>query len=187
MIAAVRHDVGRMATFTAILLMISVASLTAGCASVGRNRSSLRQLAPAGGRAEVIPGSWERVEVLRRGSPLVVTLKSGDRLEGGFKALASGVLALTDSAGKEFSIPRSEVRRIVAQASRDKLTNGALIGAGIGLGAALAILAIVGSADGYVLPSAKWGAPLLLSSVGSLIGTLVDRAHKRQEMIYVAP
>ena len=70
---------------------------------------------------------------------------------------------------------------------KDDLTNGALIGAGVGLSAALVVLAIAGSADGYVLPSAKWGAQLLLSGLGSLVGMLVDRVHKREEMVYVTP
>ena len=67
------------------------------------------------------------------------------------------------------------------------LGNGALIGAASGLGAALGILAILGSQDGYVLPSAKVGAPLLLSGVGALLGALVDRAHEGGRVLYVSP
>ena len=55
------------------------------------------------------------------------------------------------------------------------------------MAAALAVLAGAGSGEGYVLPSAKWGAPLLLSGVGIVVGLLVDRAHKGQDPIYVAP
>ena len=116
----------------------------------------------------------------------MVTLKTGDRLEGAFKAFAPEALTLTDSAGNEFSVPRSEVGTIVAQV-RDDLVNGALIGAGIGFGAALGVLAIVDSRDGYVLPSAKWGAPLLLSGIGTLVGILVDRAQNGKELLFRAP
>lgn len=146
----------------------------------------MRQLTTSAKRAAMIPGSWERVEALRPGSPLVVTLKNRDRREGAFKALRPGVLSLTDPAGVEFDVPRSEIGKIETQRKGDGLANGALIGAGIGLGAALAILAVAGSGDGYVLPSAKWGAPLLLSSVGGLTGALIDRAQKSQ-VIYLAP
>jgi hypothetical protein len=120
------------------------------------------------------------------GSPLVVTLKSGVRLEGAFNSLAQGELALTDRAGQPLTIASSDTSRIVTQVD-DTLTNGALTGGGIGLAAALALLAAAGSGEGYVLPSAKWGAPLLLSGVGIVVGMLVDRAHKGQDLIYVTP
>ncbi len=83
-------------------------------------------------------------------------------------------------------VSRSEVGRIVAT-MKDDLTNGALIGAGVGLSAALVVLAITASRDGSVLPSAKWGAPLLLSRLGGLAGVLIDRARKREEVVYIAP
>jgi hypothetical protein len=35
--------------------------------------------------------------------------------------------------------------------------------------------------------SAKWGAPLLLSSIGGVVGALIDRAHEGEEILYVAP
>jgi hypothetical protein len=173
---------GEHVAFTSRLLVIAVAVSCTACASSGRSWSQL----PTPGRSRVVPGSWDRVESIRLGSPFVVTLKMGDRLAGTFKALCADVLILTDPAGKEFSIPRSEIARIVTQAE-DRLASGAWIGAAVGLGTALAVLAIAGSGDGYVLPSAKWGAPLLLSGVGSLVGVLVDRAHKGKEAIYLAP
>src|SRR5688572_2822298 len=70
---------------------------------------------------------------------------------------------------------------------KDGLANGALIGAAVGAGAALSILAIAGSGEGYVLPSAKVGVPLLLSGVGALVGALVDRAHEGSRLPYVSP
>ena len=100
--------------------------------------------------------------------------------------MAPEALTLTDPAGKEFSVPRSEVGTIRTPV-RDDLANGALIGAGIGFGAVLSVLAIVASRDGYILLSAKWGAPLLLSGVGSLVGLLVDRAQNRRELLFQAP
>jgi hypothetical protein len=168
------------------LLTLVIALLGSACASARPNRAALLQFTPPSRSAGPIPGSWEKVEGLRLGSLLVVTLKTGARLAGALKALTLGDLTLTDATGKEFMIARSEVGAIVAQV-RDDLTNGALIGAGVGLSAALAALAIAGSRDGYVLPSAKWGAPLLLSGLGSLGGMLVDRAHKREQIVYVAP
>jgi hypothetical protein len=169
-----------------ILLMLSAACWSTACASIGRNRSGLVRGLPAVSRGGVIPGSQEKLEALPAGSPLVVTLKSGERLEGAFKAVGPALLTLTDRAGMEFSIPMAQVEKITARGTRDRLTNGVAIGAGIGLGAALAILAAAGSQDGYVLPSAKVAAPLLLSGVGGVVGALVDRAHKGEQVLYRA-
>lgn len=185
MITIARHEVGTSVVSSALLMLV-IALSSAACASAPPNRAALLQFTSPPRSAGPIPGSWEKVEGLRLGSPLVVTLKTGARLTGALKALTLGDLTLTDATGKEFLIQRSEVGTIVAQV-RDDLANGALIGAGVGLTAALAALAIAGSGDGYVLPSAKWGAPLLLSGLGSLGGMLVDRAHKRQQLVYVAP
>ena len=82
------------------------------------------------------------------------------------------------------SFARSQVRAVQ---KKDGLANGALIGAAVGAGAALSILAIAGSGDGHVLPSAKVGAPLLLSGVGALVGALVDRAHESSRLPHVSP
>jgi len=65
--------------------------------------------------------------------------------------------------------------------------NGALIGAGIGVAIAASILAVAASEDGYVLASAKWGAPLLLSAGGAVIGVFVDRGHTNDQVVYVRP
>jgi hypothetical protein len=59
----------------------------------------------------------EKPGILRR-------LKTGARVSGALKALTVGALSLTDAAGKEFIIARSEVGTIVAQV-RDDLANGA--------------------------------------------------------------
>lgn len=82
------------------------------------------------------------------------------------------------------SFARSQVSAVQ---KKDGLANGALIGAAVGAGAALGILAIAGSGDGYVLPSAKVGAPLLLSGVGALVGALIDRAHGDSRLPSLSP
>jgi hypothetical protein len=184
-ITMARYEFGTSVVFSALLMLV-IALSSAACASARPNRATLLQFTSPLRSAGPISGSWDKVEGLRVGSPLVVTLKSGDRFEGALKGLTRGGLTLTAPSGQEFEVPRSEVGRIVAKA-KDGLTNGGLIGAGAGLGAAVVALAIAGSRDGYLLPSAKWGASLLLSGVGSLGGMLVDRAHKRQQLVYVAP
>jgi hypothetical protein len=118
---------------------------------------------------------------------MVVTLTDGTRREGDFRTLGPGDLGVTDSAGREFGVPRANIRQIVVRGDVDAVMDGALIGAGIGLATAAAILAIAASGDGYVLPSAKWGAPVLLSAVGGVIGAFMDRAHRDDRLVYVRP
>jgi hypothetical protein len=169
-----------------MVLMSSAIFLTAACASIGRHGSGQVHIRPSASHDGVVPGSRARLEALQPGVPLVVTLNTGQRLQGALKAASFSVLVLTDRPGKELSVPMSQVERIVAAGTRDSLGNGVAIGAGIGFGAALAILAGAGSQDGYVLPSAKIGAPLLLSGVGALVGAFVDRAHESEQVLYRA-
>jgi hypothetical protein len=168
-------------------LAICAASLSAGCAAAGRFSPHLLQSPSGVQRAGAIPASWDKVVVLPPGSPVVVTLLDGDRVKGAFRTLGTDNLGLTDSAGRPLDVARSNIRRIVAQGTRDGLKNGVLIGAGIGLGTAAAVLAAAASGNGYILPSAKWGAPLLLSAGGGAIGIVVDRAHRHDQLIYVRP
>ena len=162
---------------TAVLLMSATACTT------GRYPLRAPQADTSSKYGAVTPGSWEQVSALQPGAPLVVTTNSGQRLAGVFDALDSTTLRLIAAPGTPVIVQRSEIARIAAPATSDGLTNGTLIGAGAGLGVALAILGALGSQDGYVLPSAKTGAPLLLAGVGGLVGMLIDRGHERPERI----
>src|SRR5919109_4607269 len=103
MLRPAQDEIGRVAAHTITLLLICTALLTAACASAGRSWSGLLQ--SSGPRRPVAsPGSWERVETLREGSRLIITLKIGSLVEGPFKALGPELVVLTDSAGREFSV-----------------------------------------------------------------------------------
>jgi len=169
-----------------ILVMIMTSLFSVSCASAVRTRSSLAQPTAHISPNKVIPGNWEAVEVLRQGMPIVVTLNSGGRIRGVFKALHPVMLEMNDQDGKDSNVARLDVAKILVPGASDSSTNGALIGAGIGLAAAGIILGTIGSGDGYVLPSAKWGAPLLLSAAGGLLGIVIDRAHRDEQLLYEA-
>jgi len=171
----------------AVLLSICATSLSAGCVSGGRRSRSFLQTPTGGQRGGVIAGSWDEVVVLRPGSRVVVTLIDGERLEGAFRILRPDELGLADSAGRDFDVARTNIRQIVARGERDGLMNGALTGAGIGLGTAATILAVIASGDGYVLASVKWGAPLLLSAAGGVIGLFIDRTRTDDQVVYLKP
>ena len=171
-----------------LLIMTSLFSVgfSVGCASAGRTWSNLAQSRQHISGSKVIPGNWEAVESLRPGTLIVVTLNNGVRIRGAFKALHPMMLEIHDHDGKDSSAARWKVAKIVVSRASDSSINGALIGAGIGLAAAGIILGTIGSGDGYVLPSAQWGAPLLLSAAGGLVGIVIDRAHRDERLLYEA-
>lgn len=139
---------------------------------------------PAGAEAQATAGSFEELGgLVKAEETVVVTDMNVRRVRGPLSAVGKDSLSLVID-GRTQSFARSEVSTVRLA---DGLGNGALIGAGVGAGAALGILAIVGSGDGYVLSSAKVGAPLLLSGIGALVGVLVDRAHEGGRVVYVSP
>ena len=139
---------------------------------------------PASAEAQTVARSFEELKgIVKAEETVIVTDTRGRRIKGALLAVDDDSLSLaTDGRAQTFA--RSDVRTVRVA---DGLGNGALIGAGAGLGAALGVLAIVGSGDGYVLPSAKAGAPLLLSGIGALAGVLLDRAHEGGRVLYVSP
>jgi hypothetical protein len=168
-----------------ILPAICAMALSAGCASGGRLPLDVAQPSVEGQRVDVTPGTWDRVAALSQDRAVVVTLVDGTRLEGAFKALRPGELVLADAAARDLAVARPTIQRILARGERDGLLNGTLLGAGIGLGAAAAVLTVAAAGTGYVLDSAKWGAPLLFSTAGGIIGALIDRAHRGDQVVYV--
>ncbi len=111
---------------------------------------------------------------------VIVSGPGGQQVKGALIAIDDNSLTIA-MKGHSVRVLRSEIGVVRAT---EGVGNGALIGAGTGLGAALAILAIIGSGDGYVLPSAKVGAPLLLSSAGAIVGALIDHAHQSGTVLY---
>lgn len=139
---------------------------------------------PASAEAQTMARSFEELAgIVKAEETVVVTDMRGRRVKGALTAIDEDSLSLATN-GRTQTFGRSEVSTVRVV---DGLANGALIGAGAGLGAALGMLAIVGSGDGYVLPSAKVGAPMLLSGIGALVGGLVDRAHERGRVLYASP
>jgi hypothetical protein len=139
---------------------------------------------PAGVEAQTPARSFEELPgIVEAEEMVIVTGIGGRRVKGALTAVEKDSLTLAMD-GRTLTFARSDVHTVQVA---DGLGNGALIGAGAGLGAALGILATIASGDGYVLPSAKVGAPLLLSGIGALVGALVDRAHEGGRVLYVSP
>ena len=79
--------------------MITAIVLTVACASAGLGRSSVPQPPTRASHTGLVSGSWERVEVIGPDAALVVTLKSGNRVQGTFKTLHPMTLSLSSEIG----------------------------------------------------------------------------------------
>ena len=150
---------------------------------------ALAILSTASLRAGVIPGRWEKVRTLEKGYAVKVKLESGERIRASYLGLTEKGLILKRDSGEELEVAKSAVVTITSQEriSNDGLGNGAIIGAGVGLGVALAMLGVAASKEGEVLSSAKWGAPLLGIGVGLGAGLAIDASLKGKEVFYQAP
>jgi hypothetical protein len=168
------------------LLLIIASVVGVGCASAGRTCSSLAQPASA---HQWQQGHSRKLGSRRRPSTGHVDCRHLERRRPHPRCLqspASGDAGIQDHDRKDSSVARSDVANIVG--ASDSSINDALIGASIGLAAAGIVLAAHGSGDGYVLPSAQWGAPLLLSAVGGLLGIAHrSRLSRRASAIRSSP
>ena len=169
------------------MLMLSLIAMQGGaCASTSASGTVASQ-ARASDSGRPVAGDWRRIEALPIGTSIVVTQKTGSRIVGTLADFDEHALSIVVNEGSELTLPKSDVQQIVSPAMEDGLINGAAIGGGIGIATAVTILAVAGSGGAYVLPSAKWGAPLLLTAAGALLGMVVDRAHKGERVVYRAP
>lgn len=138
---------------------------------------------PATAQAQTTARSFgELIGIVKPEETVIITDTRGRRIKGALTSADEDSLSLA-ADGRTHTFARSEVSTVSVA---DGLGDGALIGAGAGLGTALAILAAARSGDGYILPSAKVGAPLLLSGIGALVGALIDRAHDGGRVLYVS-
>lgn len=138
-------------------------------------------------KADVIPGRWEKADGQPSGKPIIVTLKTRDRIEGTFKNSGVDYLTVVTAAGGELRIAKPEVGQIV---SGEKHEDGILDGTLIGLAAGFAGGAAVGGAvSERVDLIAKFTIPFfggLGAGVGALVGYLADRSHEGTEILYRA-
>ena len=131
--------------------------------------------------AGVIPGRWKKLAAQPAGKQIVVTLKTGDSMEGAFKVSETDELTVVASDGKEMAIAKSEVLRISSlEKHDDPATNGTLIGLATGFAAGIAVIA--GEEDFTVLGRLVFGG--LGAAIGSLVGYAADKAHKGTEVLY---
>lgn len=145
--------------------------------------------------AGVIPGRWEKVEALSPGVSLVVELRGGERLEGVFQSIGPEEIGFIESDGTERRLPRFTVLRIeTATVIPDRLRNGVLWGALIGIAGGVASMVAFGESktngpvdwSGEDGPGYMIGAALVGGGVGAAVGALIDASIKHPEVLYTA-
>jgi len=145
-------------------------------------------------QGQVLPGRWEKIERLQPGTPIITTLKTGERLEGAFKSLDQDTVGLTIDSTHERQIPKSLVQRIETEGKvPDRLRNGTLIGMLIGAtGGIIGMVALInaktngpvywdGTGAGYLIAGGLVGG-----GIGAATGAIADASIKRPEVLYQA-
>jgi len=137
-------------------------------------------------QAAVVPGRWEKVASLERGTPVSVVLKSGARLPVYFEGLDAEAVRIRVPGEGERQIPKIEIQQITA-GKKDSNWNGAAIGAGVGLAAGLIISAVQYSDD----QESRAIVNLVYAPIGAVSGLVAgyvaDRLHEEEDLLYAAP
>lgn len=131
--------------------------------------------------AQAQGASWHRVDSLRAGTDIIVTLASGQQREGRFEGATSTEIVVGDV--------RLAKASILTISRRDRLRDGAKWGAFAGAGALAAPVTVsyaacrLGCEAGGPgpLPPALFGA-----GIGAAVGLLVDRFNGGDEILYPA-
>ena len=140
--------------------------------------------------AQVIPGRWDKVDALARGSQITVTLAGGDRTDNAFIRSDADVLVLLNGSGSEIRLAKSDVQT-VTQRTQDPVRNGVLIGAATGFGVGFLGLAAFNAketASGPIWDGESVGiytsAGLVGAGIGALTGLIVDAGRSTTQLLY---
>jgi len=137
-------------------------------------------------RAGVVPGRWEKVAAENLGAKFIVTLLSGERIDGYFRGMSQDHLKLTMLDGQERAVRKAEVAKIITGDRRmGSLTNGFLIGLGIGAG--IPAIAIASMHDDDVDGGVAALMVILYGLIGGAIGVGIDAAVQGHITLYQAP
>jgi hypothetical protein len=151
-------------------------------------------LTAAASRAEVVVGRWDKIELTKPGTAVVVNIQGGERLECTLDKIGEEDILFYELNGKERRFPKSAILKIETSAVvHDRLRNGILIGTLIGTaGGITAVVAHINhetngpvhwgeEAGAYVIGGALVGA-----GIGAATGAIVDASIKHREVLYRA-
>lgn len=135
--------------------------------------------------AGVIPGVWTKAELIPEGYPIVVRLRSGEKVRGSFRRVSTDEITLQDETDTERTIPKSHVVKITSahKTENDSLAQGAIIGAVVGALASIPLALYASSESG---PGGAASAVLFCTGIGAGVGVATDAVIKGPELFYQA-
>lgn len=140
-----------------------------------------------------LPGRWEKVDQLSTGTPINVTLRSGQILHGTFKSASPDALLIVPDTATEMALSKSDIQKVVRPNSRDRLRNGTLIGTAVGF--ASGFLALMAYDRGLTESGYRFDAEaaaiytyggLLGAGIGAVTGAVIDYSIKGDEVLFQA-
>ena len=145
-------------------------------------------------RAEVVVGRWDKIEITKPGTAVVVNVQGGERLECTFDRVGKEEILFYEFNGKERRLPKSAILKIeTAAVVHDRLRNGILIGTLIG--AAGGITTVVAGISHATNGPVYWdedagaylvGGALVGAGIGAATGAIVDASINHREVLYRA-
>lgn len=140
------------------------------------------------------PPGWERVDALPPGTRIQITHTSGKRHLYIFRRATPAAVFAAREAGAvgDEEIPKADVTKLVQRDVRDGSADGTAVGALIGFGAAVGLLAVAyANACDTCDPPAFWvlagPAGGMGAGAGALTGFLIDRNRLGSRVLYAVP
>jgi hypothetical protein len=146
----------------------------------------------SGRRGDAIyPPSWNAVDALPSGADVTVVLSSGERRP--YRLLRSDAerLQLQTAAGESEILDKRQVVRLERNGVDDSPVDGTILGALIGAGTGLGLMAVAYATTCETCDAPEPG-PMFLAAgsfsagIGAFTGWLIDRLHKGKEVVYPA-
>jgi hypothetical protein len=140
--------------------------------------------------ALIYPPAWEPVLNVPSGAELMIVLDTGEKRRYRFGSGTADTLRLLASDGREETLARGQIRRIVRRGFSDPSSDGVLIGALVGAGAVFISAATTDPQCGSTCSgSGPAAGPMAAvgAGFGAAIGWVIDKAHKGTHQVFPAP
>jgi hypothetical protein len=132
--------------------------------------------------AGVVPGRWEKIDSLEKGTGIVLSLSSGEKMNCFLQGTSTHAVNVVGSDGKDYELPKSAVSKIeTLEKHRGPLWDGALIGGAIGLATSGILLSQLGDSS-----TNNAAALAVYGGMGAGIGLAIDAGFAGRRTLYKA-